>query len=48
MKYDKRNKSGEYSYFVNKRFVVNLKGRNVSLDDLEEAGEDLDLDDLGE
>ncbi|MEM1321892.1 MAG: hypothetical protein AAGG75_16650 [Bacteroidota bacterium] len=48
VKYNKKRQSGEYNFFVNKRFVVKLEGKNVSLDDLEEAGEDLDLDDLGE
>ena len=48
VKYNKKRQSGEYNYYVNKRFVVQLKGKNVSLDDLEEAGKDLDLDDLGE
>lgn len=46
VKWDERNQKGQISVIVKERMIVNIEGRNVSMDDLEEALDDIDLDDL--
>lgn len=43
VKFNKKNLRGEWSIIVDDRFIVQLNSRNVDLDDLEEAVEDLRL-----
>jgi len=46
VKWNDRNQRGEIAVLVNNRFIVSIKGRNIDMDDLEEALDDIDLDDL--
>ncbi|MBX2842090.1 MAG: hypothetical protein KTR26_09975 [Flammeovirgaceae bacterium] len=43
-KFDK--KSGKVSLFVGDRFIVEIDGRNIELDDLRETVDEIDLDEL--
>lgn len=45
-KYDNSDKSGEIAVLVNKRFVVTVKGRGISMDKLKATLEDVDLNKL--
>ncbi len=45
-KYDNDSKDGEVNVIVANRFVVNVKGRNVSMDQIKDTLDDLDLDKL--
>lgn len=45
-KYDNEGKDGELNVIVGNRFIVNVKGRNVSMDQLKDTLDDLDLDKL--
>ncbi|MBT32995.1 MAG: hypothetical protein CMO01_25330 [Thalassobius sp.] len=45
-KYHFDNKRGEISVMVAERFLVQITGRNVSMDDLKDALDDIDLDEL--
>lgn len=47
-KYDNSNKNGEIAVLVNKRFIVAVKGRGVSMDKLKDVLEDVDLDKLAD
>ncbi|WP_461131265.1 transposase [Spirosoma aerophilum] len=47
-KYDNSDKDGEVAVLVNKRFVVSVKGRGVSMDKIKAALEDVDLGKLAE
>ncbi|QDK83720.1 transposase [Spirosoma sp. KCTC 42546] len=47
-KYDNANKDGEIAVLVNKRFIVSIKGRGVSMDKIKAALEDVDLDKLAD
>ncbi|SOD97290.1 transposase [Spirosoma fluviale] len=47
-KYDTSGKDGELNVLVNKRFVVTVKGRGVSMDKMKAALEDVDLDKLSD
>jgi hypothetical protein len=42
-RYDTRSKRGEIKVLVGKRFIVEVKGRNVSVDDMKAAAGKLDL-----
>ena len=42
-KYTKASKRGEVSVIIGNRFVVQLTGRNISMDDLKDAVDSLDL-----
>lgn len=46
IKWNSRTQKSQISVIVNERIIVNIEGRNVTMDDLEEALEDIDLDDL--
>ncbi|TDB64092.1 hypothetical protein [Arundinibacter roseus] len=46
-KYDNERKNGELNIIVADRFVVNVKGRNVTMDQLKDTLGDIDLDKLG-
>lgn len=46
--YDNDQKDGEVNVLVGKRFVVNVNGRNVTMDQIKEALNDLDLDKLAD
>ena len=41
--YSERSKSGSFSILVENRFMVNIKGDNVSMDDLKDAIDDLNI-----
>ncbi len=45
-KYTKNNNRSEISLLVDERFVVKVEGRNMSMDDLRSAVDDLELDGL--
>ncbi|MPR33207.1 hypothetical protein [Salmonirosea aquatica] len=45
-KYDNDGKDGEINVIVADRFVVNVKGRNVTMDQIKDTLDDLDLDKL--
>lgn len=45
-KYDNEGKDGELNVIVSDRFIVNVKGRNVTMDQLKDTLDDLDLDKL--
>ncbi|MBD2752460.1 transposase [Spirosoma validum] len=45
-KYDNTDESGEIALLVNKRFIVTVKGKGVSMDKLKEALKAVDLDKL--
>ncbi|ACT95517.1 hypothetical protein [Dyadobacter fermentans] len=47
-KYNNESKSGEVNVLVADRYVVNVEGDNVSVDELKEALKDIDLAKLGE
>lgn len=47
-KYDNSNQSGELAVIVADRFIVTIHGNGVSMDDLKDALNDIDLDDLAE
>ena len=47
-KYDKRDRSGELGVLINKRFVVEAKGNDVSMEDLKNVLGKLDLDKLAQ
>lgn len=47
-KYNNESKSGEINVLVADRYVVNVEGDNVSVDELKEALKDIDLAKLGE
>lgn len=46
VKWSERNQNGEIAVIVGNRFVVNVKGDNLTMDDLEDALDEIDLDDL--
>ena len=45
-KYDNDTKDGEVNVIVADRFVVNVKGRNVTMDQIKDTLDDLELDQL--
>lgn len=45
-KYDNEQKDGEVNVIVGDRFIVNVKGRNVSMDQIKDALSDMDLSKL--
>ncbi len=45
-KYDSEREDGQISLIINKRFLVNIEGRNVSEKDLKSALKRIDIDDL--
>lgn len=45
-KYNTNGKYGEISVFVAERFIVNVKGNNITIDQLKDALGDIDLDKL--
>lgn len=45
-KYDNERKNGELNILVGDRFIVSVKGRNVSMDQMKDTLDDLDLDKL--
>jgi len=45
-KYNRRNRRGELSLFVDDRFVVVIKGRNIEEDAFHEAVQEMDLNEL--
>ena len=47
-KYDNQNKSGELNVLVADRYVVNVNGNHVSMDQLKGILGDLDLDKLAD
>ena len=47
-KYDNESKDGEINVLVADRFVVNVHGNNVSVDQMKEALKDIDLEKLGD
>ncbi|MHA4736690.1 hypothetical protein [Dyadobacter sp. MSC1_007] len=47
-KFDNENKSGEINILVGERYVVNVQGNNISVDQLKDALKSIDLDKLGE
>ncbi|AUD05685.1 transposase [Spirosoma pollinicola] len=47
-KYDNKEKDGEIAMLINKRFLVTVKGRGVSMDKMKAALNDVDLDKLGD
>lgn len=47
-KYDNQDKSGEINVLVADRYVVNVQGDNVTVDQLKEALNGIDLNKLGE
>ncbi|WAC11606.1 hypothetical protein [Dyadobacter pollutisoli] len=47
-KYDNQNKSGELNVLVADRYLVNVDGNNVSIDQLKDALKDIDLSKLGD
>lgn len=47
-KYDNADKDGEIAVLVNKRFIVSVKGKGVSMDKIKAALEDVDLDKLAD
>jgi len=41
--FNEKRKSGSFSVLVENRFVVTVSGRNIDMDDLKEAIEDLNV-----
>lgn len=47
VKWEDNRQKGQIAVIVNDRFVVSIEGKNVTMDDLEEVLDDIDLDELG-
>lgn len=42
-KYDKKRERGEFNAIIDNHFIVNIKGRNVDMDDMKDAFDDINV-----